>query len=160
MDHRVKPGGDVESMSLLIADRDDSRACAARAHELAPQRRTHLNKTIPARQDLSHQDLPRNDSERRFIAEVKKLQRAYCDLFKMWRDCRYKLCRRYRSCRGDAGPCLMRAAKDMPRQQQWDARQQVLAALPQNAPRVERIARQMTLGELCLPCPAIAGADE
>ena len=161
MDHRIKSGGDAEKASPLIAERQRSRASAPRdGANLRRERRTHLNKTIPAHQDLSHQDLPRNDAERRFIAEVKKLQRAYCDLFKMWRDCRYKLCRRYRRCRGDAGPCLMHAAESMPRQQQWDARQQMIAALPQNAPRVERIARQMTRVNCACPCPAIAGADE
>ncbi len=78
----------------------------------------------------------------RFNAEKAALRRAYCNLFGFWRSCALKRCRRERSCGGDAGACLARRVKEVPRENQWRARQQILSATPAEAGPPERTARE------------------
>jgi len=78
----------------------------------------------------------------RFTAAKAALQRHYCGVFKFWRTCPLKSCRRARACRGDARDCLARGAHDVARDAQWQARQQVLAATPACAGPPERMARE------------------
>jgi len=78
----------------------------------------------------------------RFKAEKARLQRAYCDIFKLWRRCRFKPCRKARACRGDAHACLERGLDFVPRQAQWDARQEIMKSSPETTGRAERTVRQ------------------
>ena len=86
-----------------------------------------------------------NDHDTRFKAEAALQQRRYCDAFKLWRDCPLKRCRKLRACSGDAKACLKRALDRVPREIQWQARQDILAATPRNIGAPERAARQ------CMP---------
>jgi len=81
----------------------------------------------------------------RFEAEKVLQQRRYCDAFKLWQSCGLKPCGRDRTCRGDLSRCLRSALDTVPRQVQWRAQQDILAAMPRNIGGPERQAR------LCLP---------
>jgi hypothetical protein len=90
------------------------------------------------------------DEERlaaRFAAEVTALQRHYCTVFKFWRTCPLKLCRKVRACSGDAKDCLKRRIAEVSREVQWDARQHILAATRADA-GPERAAREFLPGAL------------
>jgi len=78
----------------------------------------------------------------RFNAEKAALQRAYCGIFKFWRSCPHKPCRKARACRGDAHACLKQGIKDIPYQTQWDARQKILEVTPADLDPAERTARE------------------
>jgi hypothetical protein len=78
----------------------------------------------------------------RFHTEKAALARHYCNVFKFWRGCRCKRCRRERVCCGDQHACLKRRQNEVPRQIQWRARQQILASTPANAGPPERTARE------------------
>ena len=84
----------------------------------------------------------------RFVAERAKLARAYCTLFKFWRDCARKNCRRERQCGGDPLRCLKRCESEVQRRAQWRARQDVLRATPADAGPPERMAREFLPGAL------------
>jgi hypothetical protein len=84
----------------------------------------------------------------RFNAEKAALQRAYCDIFKFWRTCPLKRCRRARTCSGDPGVCLKRHVEAIPRDMQWQARRQILAATSRQAGPPERQARELLPGGL------------
>jgi len=85
------------------------------------------------------------DYKARFDAEKILQQRRYCNAFEEWRRCRRKLCRRRQTCSGDANACLKRAIVAVPRQTQWQVRQDILRAMPRNLGAPEREARQ------CMP---------
>ena len=78
----------------------------------------------------------------RFNAEKAVMQRKYRDIFKFWRTCPFKSCRRAGACRGDQNACLKRGETSIPREIQWQARQQILAATPANVGAPERLARE------------------
>jgi hypothetical protein len=82
---------------------------------------------------------------RRLAVEKALQQRRYCDAFALWRSCSHKACRRQGHCRGEAAGCLRRALDRVPHQEQWQARQDILAATPRNIGAPERAARQ------CMP---------
>ncbi len=82
---------------------------------------------------------------RRLVVEKALQQRRYCDAFALWRRCASKACRRQRRCCGEAAGCLRRALERVPHQEQWQARQDILAATPRNIGAPERAARQ------CMP---------
>jgi hypothetical protein len=82
---------------------------------------------------------------RRLALEKALQQRRYCDAFALWRICTLKSCRRQRCCGGDAAGCLRRALDRVPHQEQWLARQDILASTPRNIGAPERAARQ------CMP---------
>ena len=84
----------------------------------------------------------------RFDAEKAMLQRAYCDVFKFWRTCPFKRCRRTRTCGGDPDVCLRCHIAEIPRDMQWQARRQILAATPPQAGPPERQARELLPGSL------------
>ena len=46
------------------------------------------------------------------------------------------------ACTGDQNACLKRGENSIPREIQWQARQQILAATPANAGVPERLARE------------------
>jgi hypothetical protein len=81
----------------------------------------------------------------RLVVEKVLQQRRYCDAFALWRICPNKACRRARCCGGEAAGCLRRALDRVPHQEQWRARQDILAATPRNIGAPERTARQ------CMP---------
>jgi hypothetical protein len=82
---------------------------------------------------------------RRLAVEKALQQRRYCDAFALWRTCSHKACRRQRRCGGDAAQCLRRALDRVPHPEQWQARQDILAATPRNIGAPERAAQQ------CMP---------
>ncbi|HML07244.1 MAG TPA: hypothetical protein VK430_03825 [Xanthobacteraceae bacterium] len=84
----------------------------------------------------------------RFAAEAAALQRHYCNVFKFWRICPLKKCRKARACSGDAKHCLHRRAAEVPRAVQWLARQEILAATRPSAGPPERMAREFMPGDL------------
>ncbi len=82
----------------------------------------------------------------RFNAEKALLARHYCTIFKFWRSCPCKRCRKARICSGDQHACLKRNAKDVPRKIQWQARQQILVSTPANVGPPKRMAREFLPG--------------
>ena len=85
----------------------------------------------------------------RLNAAKAKLARHYCTVFKFWRDCAFKPCRKARRCSGDQNACLKRRARDVPRELQWQARHQILASTPAHAGPPERMAREFLPESLC-----------
>ena len=83
-----------------------------------------------------------------FDAARAALQRAYCDMFKFWRACAFKRCRRRRACLGDANLCLKRCVHEVPRGRQFRAREDILIAAPKNAGPAARTVRQFLPGSL------------
>ena len=84
----------------------------------------------------------------RFRAEKTVLSRHYCDVFKFWRACPLKRCRRDRRCSGDPNACLKRREREVPRKAQWDARQKIIVATPPDTGAPERMARELMPGML------------
>jgi hypothetical protein len=95
----------------------------------------------------------------RFAAERARLQLHYCNLFKFWLDCRDKRCRRHLRCCGNAGECLKRRIGEVPRHAQFQARQAILLATPQNAGGAERTVRQFMPYDVITPDPLQAAAQ-
>jgi hypothetical protein len=84
----------------------------------------------------------------RLDAEKAALRRHYCNAFRFWRACPFKRCRKARLCSGDANLCLKRRAPEVPRDIQWQARQQILTTTPAQAGPPERMAREFLPGGL------------
>jgi hypothetical protein len=78
----------------------------------------------------------------RIDAEKAALRRHYCDVFKFWRMCPFRRCRKARACAGDAKLCLKRRVHEIPREIQWQARQHILVSTPPDAGSPERMARE------------------
>jgi hypothetical protein len=89
----------------------------------------------------------RIDFLNRLYAETERVQRSYCTVFKFWRFCQLRQCRRARACRGDPDSCLKRLIDTVPRQEQWQARQQLLEATPLHLGAIERKVRQQMPNE-------------
>jgi hypothetical protein len=89
----------------------------------------------------------------RFAAERGRLQLHYCNLFKFWRACRDKRCRRHLRCCGDTSDCLKRRIGEISRTAQFAARQAVLVAAPYNAGPAERTVRQLMPCDVVTPDP-------
>ncbi len=87
----------------------------------------------------------------RLDAEKTALTLHYCNAFKFWRACPLRLCRKARTCSGDANACLKRREHEVPREDQWRARQQILAATPAHAGPPERTAREFLPRDLPSP---------
>jgi hypothetical protein len=83
-----------------------------------------------------------DDYARRFEDEAAAMTRAYCNMFKLWRGCPFKRCRRARTCAGDESGCLKRGVTAVPRDMQWLARRLLIAATPAQAGPPERTARE------------------
>ena len=97
--------------------------------------------------------LTREEFRARFEAETVRVQRHYCTLFKFWRTCRSKPCRRLRACTRDPSACLARCVGALPRGVVFDARQALVAAMPANTPAPEREARLTMANEPGWRCP-------
>ena len=79
-----------------------SPRCGETVPGAAKKGTTHAQTQLPGR--LTHEQwraLPHN--KRRDLA-----MRAQCDLMGSFRHCKHKLCRRARTCSGDANACLMK----------------------------------------------------
>ena len=95
----------------------------------------------------------------RYKAEKILQQQRYCAAFALWRNCTLRRCRRQRACMGGVSACLKRALAAVPHQAQWQARQQILAATPQNIGAPERAARQCMPADLYIETTAQAVAN-
>ncbi len=60
--------------------------------------------------------------------------RLYCEVFKFWRACRVKKCRRHRRCLGAPAPCLMRGLASVPEAERQAAAAAVIAGGPRRIP--------------------------
>ncbi len=98
-------------------------------------------------------DTPPKDWVARFVAERTRLQLYYCNLFRFWRACRDKRCRRHRRCCGDANACLKKRIGEISRDEQFAARQALLAATPQNVGSAVRTVRELMAYDVITPEP-------
>lgn len=87
--------------------------------------------------------LTHDEFRARFEAEMVEVARDYCTLFRFWSECRFKLCRRQRSCAGEPLACLKASVHRVPRDQQFVARQRLLETTPRNVAAPERAAREL-----------------
>lgn len=78
----------------------------------------------------------------RFDAAKKAAQREYCNIFKFWRACRYKPCRKTKACSGDAFACLTRRIDEIPYELKYQTRDQIVAATPADADSATDTARR------------------
>jgi len=99
--------------------------------------------TKPAKQPTLEDYLTREEFRVRFVAEKIVVQRHYCTLFRFWRSCRHKPCRRARACTGDPHRCLPARVDEVPRHEQFQARQSLLQATPPNIAAPEHAARDL-----------------
>jgi hypothetical protein len=70
--------------------------------------------------------------------------RLYCEVFRFWRACPVKRCRRYRRCDGEPARCLMRGLPSVPQAERLAAAKEVMAGGPRRIPpatHLERIVR-------------------
>ncbi len=111
---------------------------------------------MPSPSPSAHSPLPK-DWDARFTAEAAKLRLHYCNLFKFWSDCRDKRCRRQRRCCGDSNECLKRRIDEIPRMEQFQAQQAMLAATPKQAGGAERAVRQLMPYDVIEPEPPPQG---
>jgi hypothetical protein len=81
--------------------------------------------------------------EARFAAEKARQLGRYCEAFRLWLSCRFGTCHRQRRCSDDRRACLKRALDRVPREVQWQTRQDILKATPANIGAPERAARQL-----------------
>lgn len=112
-------------------------------------------KTSPTLEDY----LTQEEFRARFEAEKLEVQRRYCTLFGFWRGCRLRLCRRKRACAGDQHECLKRSVGQIPRGEQFAARQKLVQASPRNLPAPEYIARQLMPNSFADSWGAFAARD-
>ena len=80
----------------------------------------------------------------RFNVAAAQVRREYCDIFKFWRGCRYKPCRRAKTCRGDLLACLKRGRRNVPYDLLSQAELQVRTATPADLTGPERSARNLS----------------
>ena len=90
---------------------------------------------------------------RALCRRAARLQRHYCNLFKFWRACRDKRCRRHLRCCGDTSECLKSRIGEIPRHAQFLAREAVLVSTPHNAGGAERTVRQFMPRDIITPDP-------
>jgi hypothetical protein len=81
---------------------------------------------------------------KRLATELTAQRRRYCNAFGLWRSCRRRSCQRLHACDGDPTKCLARGIAGIPREQQMQTRDAILAATPHNISAPEREARQCT----------------
>jgi hypothetical protein len=91
--------------------------------------------------------------QRRHDAACAIVARKYCDMFKFWRDCKYKPCRNARRCRGDQGACLESRCWTVPYAAGIAAHKQMIADTPADADRFTRSAHYYPPTSLSLHDP-------
>jgi hypothetical protein len=70
--------------------------------------------------------------------------RLYCEVFRFWRGCPKKPCRRHRRCLGEPAGCLMRGLPSVPQAERLAAAKEVVAGGPRRIPpasHLEHIVR-------------------
>jgi hypothetical protein len=97
--------------------------------------------TVPKKSEAK---LTGKEYQARYDAAAEVAQRQYCDIFKFWRGCRYKPCRRAKTCRGDSSHCLQRGRWSLPPEVLYRAELQVRAAVPAHLTGPERSGRMMS----------------
>ncbi len=110
----------------------------------------------------------KNFTKRRTVEQGLKLAdaahvavwRLYCEVFRFWRACPVKSCRRHRRCLGEPAGCLMRGLPAVPEQRRLTAANEVIAGGPRRvapATHLEWVVRRE-------PLPALTswrtGSDE
>ncbi len=78
-------------------------------------------------------------------------QRLYCDVFKFWRGCRLRSCKRHRRCCGEPIACLLRGLPFVPPSQRLKAQNEVIAGGPRRvrpATHIEWCVRRTDLQTL------------
>jgi hypothetical protein len=94
--------------------------------------------------EKSEEKLTGQEWQARYNAAAEVARRQYCDIFKFWRGCRYKPCRRAKTCRGDSSHCLQRGRWSLPPDVLCQAELQVRAAVPAHLTGPERAGRMMS----------------
>jgi hypothetical protein len=92
----------------------------------------------------SEAKLTGDEWQARFNIAAAQVQREYCEIFKFWRGCRYKPCRRFKACGGDPLACLTRGTRDVPYDLLSQAELQVRTATPADLTGPERSARNLS----------------
>jgi hypothetical protein len=109
--------------------------------------RSSLTGTIYALRTMgkkSEQTFTPEEFQKRFKAATEAAQRQYCDIFKFWRDCRLKGCRRSKTCGGNPQLCLKRGFTQVPNEVADHALTRVIESTPADADRPTKLARQMS----------------
>src|SRR5580692_2142816 len=132
-DDRDKPGHDEETKALVVMSKKRASKSAKRKD--------------------SDDKLSPKEWQARHDAACAVVARKYCDMFKFWRDCRYKPCRSARRCRGDQGACLESRCWSVPHAAGLAAHKQMIADTPADADRFARMAHYYTHTALCLHDP-------
>jgi hypothetical protein len=92
----------------------------------------------------SEAKLTGEEYQARYDAAAAVARRQYCDIFKFWRGCRFKPCRRAKTCRGDPSHCLQRGRWNLPPDVLYQAELQVRAAVPAHLTGPERSGRMVS----------------
>ena len=93
---------------------------------------------------MSEEKLTGEEYQARRNAAAEVARRQYCDIFKFWRGCRYKPCRRAKTCRGDPSHCLQRGRWSLSPDVLSQAELQVRAAVPAHLTGPERAGRMVS----------------
>lgn len=97
--------------------------------------------------------------KRRTFEQGKKLAddahaatwRLYCEVFRFFRSCRLKSCKRHRRCGGEPAACLMRGLPTVPPAERLAAQKSVIAGGPRKirpATHMEYVVRRQPLAIL------------
>jgi hypothetical protein len=73
------------------------------------QDQTKKGSAVPKK---SEEELTGPQWQARYNAGAEVARRQYCDIFKFWRGCRYKPCRRAKACRGGTAALTCNSAWD------------------------------------------------
>jgi hypothetical protein len=93
---------------------------------------------------MSEEEPTGQEWQARYNAGAEVARRQYCDIFKFWRGCRYKPCRRAKTCRGDPSHCLQRGRWSLSPDVLCQAELQVRAAVPAHLTGPERAGRMVS----------------
>jgi hypothetical protein len=104
---------------------------------VAWQHQTKKGNAVPKTRKSADPDPESQEYRDRYYATQPHVVRAYCDFFGFWRDCRYRRCRRARSCRGDHIECI-EARRGAVADRFDAARAHVRARIPHDARGPER----------------------
>jgi hypothetical protein len=77
--------------------------------------------------------------------------RLYCEVFRFWRICRNKPCKRHRRCAGEPARCLMQGLPSVPPAERPKAQSEVIAGGPRKIPpasHMEYLVRRQPLHAL------------
>ena len=88
-----------------------------------PANRQHFNKRYTRQQQQTMQTTAR-----------AAVQRLYCDVLELWKDCANKPCKRHRRCASEPGACLKRGIASVPRHRLDALRAAVIAGGPRRIP--------------------------